>query len=88
MCEFFSIFFVGYFALSTMISIAVVVTKMACLVRLDIELAILGFWNLRRFRDARLHAESSRNMYSEHGLEALMRAVLMHGCQSLMVVSN
>src|SRR5678809_1802421 len=44
-------------------------------------------WNLRRFREARLHAESSRNMYSEHGFDALMRAVLMHGCQSLMVVS-
>src|SRR5438552_7108941 len=27
-------------------------------------------------------------MYSEHGLEALMRAVFGHGCQSLTVVSN
>src|SRR5678816_4855257 len=44
-------------------------------------------WNLRRFSDARLHAESSRNMYSEHGFDALIRAVLMHGCQSLIVVS-
>src|SRR6187549_3233492 len=44
-------------------------------------------WNLRRFSDARLHALSSRNMYSEHGFDALMRAVLMHGCQSLIVVS-
>src|SRR2546430_14400331 len=47
----------------------------------------LGRWNLRRFSDARLHAESSRNMYSEHGFDALIRAVLMHGCQSLIVVS-
>src|SRR5262245_1642842 len=46
-----------------------------------------GRWNLRRFSDARLHAESSRNMYSEHGLDALIRDVLMHGCQSLIVVS-
>src|ERR1051325_2663600 len=46
-----------------------------------------GRWNLRRLSDARLHAESSRNMYSEHGFDALMRAVLMHGCQSLIVVS-
>src|ERR1700760_3616191 len=46
-----------------------------------------SFWNLRRFSDARLHAESSRNMYSEHGFDALIRAVLMHGCQSLIVVS-
>ena len=29
--------------------------------------------NFIRFSDARLQAESSRNMYSEHGLEALMR---------------
>src|SRR5271169_194147 len=43
--------------------------------------------NFMRFSDARLHAESSRNMYSEHGLLALIRAVLMHGCQSLIVVS-
>src|SRR5438067_5861590 len=44
--------------------------------------------NFIRFSDARLHAESSRNMYSEQGLEALMRAVFGHGCQSLTVVSN
>ena len=40
-----------------------------------------------RFIDARLHAVSLRNMYSEHGLVALMRAVFAHGCQSLIVVS-
>src|SRR5688572_25531362 len=44
-------------------------------------------WNLRRFSEARLHALSSRNMYSEHGFDALIRDVLMHGCQSLIVVS-
>src|ERR1044071_9994965 len=41
-----------------------------------------------RFSDARLHAESSRNMYSLQGFDALMRAVFGHGCQSLTVVSN
>src|SRR5947208_7699534 len=41
-----------------------------------------------RLSEARLHAESSRNMYSEHGFEALMRAVFGHVCQSLTVVSN
>src|SRR5688572_26665994 len=41
-----------------------------------------------RFSEARLHAESSRNMYSLHGLLALIRAVLGHVCQSLIVVSN
>jgi hypothetical protein len=37
---------------------------------------------------ARLQAESSRNMYSEHGFEALMRSVFFDVCQRLMVVSN
>src|SRR3569623_109769 len=46
-----------------------------------------GRRNFIRFNDARLHALSSRNMYSEHGLLALIRDVLMHGCQSLIVVS-
>ena len=41
-----------------------------------------------RFSDARLQAESSRNMYSEHGFDALMRSVFGHVCQALMVVSN
>src|SRR6187431_2045872 len=44
--------------------------------------------NFIKLIDARLHAESSRNMYSEHGLLALMRAVFGHVCQSLTVVSN
>ena len=44
--------------------------------------------NFIRLSDARLQAESSRNMYSEHGLEALMRAVFGQVCQSLTVVSN
>src|SRR6266576_1322077 len=48
----------------------------------------LRSWNFIRFSEARLHAESSRNMYSEQGLEALIRAVFGQGCQSLTVVSN
>src|SRR6202521_5856715 len=47
-----------------------------------------GFRYFIRLSDARLHAESSRNMYSEQGFEALMRALLEHGCHSLTVVSN
>jgi hypothetical protein len=42
---------------------------------------------LRRLKLARLQAESSRNMYSEQGLEALMRAVFLLVCHLLMVVS-
>src|SRR5258707_1392871 len=37
---------------------------------------------------ARLHAELSRCMYSEHGLDALMRPVFDAVCQRLIVVSN
>src|SRR4051812_13148288 len=40
-----------------------------------------------RFNDARLHAVSSRNMYSEHGLLALMRPSAGQVCHSLTVVS-
>src|SRR3954463_15776907 len=40
-----------------------------------------------RFIDARLHAESSTCMYSEHGLDALMRPETGHVCHSLMIVS-
>src|SRR5436853_3372281 len=47
-----------------------------------------GPTNFARFIEARLQAESSRNMYSEQGLDALMRAVLLQGCQRLTVVSN
>src|ERR1700685_103829 len=43
--------------------------------------------NFNRFRLARLQAESSRNMYSLHGLLALMRAVFFDVCQRLTVVS-
>src|SRR5436309_8692015 len=47
-----------------------------------------GPTNFIRFSEERLQAESSRNMYSEQGLEALMREVFLQGCQRLMVVSN
>src|SRR6201996_7508152 len=43
--------------------------------------------NLSRLKLARLQAELSRNMYSEQGFEALMRAVFLEVCQRLMVVS-
>src|SRR5258706_12414354 len=47
-----------------------------------------GWRNFIRFSDARLQAVSSRNMYSLHGFDALMRAVLEHVCQALTVLSN
>src|ERR1700722_898310 len=44
--------------------------------------------NFTRFNDARLHAVSSRNMYSEHGFDALIRSLFGQVCQELIVVSN
>src|SRR5437764_8351293 len=46
-----------------------------------------SFRNFMRFSDARLHELLSRLMYSEHGLDALIRPVSGLVCQSLMVSS-
>src|SRR4051812_24548311 len=43
--------------------------------------------NFMRLSEARLHAVSSRNMYSEHGLDALIRPVVLQVCQRFTVVS-
>src|SRR6188768_3136988 len=43
--------------------------------------------NLRRFSEARLHEELSRLMYSEHGLDAVIRPLSGLVCQSLIVPS-
>src|SRR5438270_562783 len=44
--------------------------------------------NVKRFSDARLHAVSSKNMYSEHGFDARMSPPFGQVCQSLIVVWN
>src|SRR4051812_23182878 len=43
--------------------------------------------NLVRFKDDRLQAVSSKNMYSEHGFDALMGPLFEQVCQRLMVLS-
>src|SRR3954451_23022435 len=43
--------------------------------------------NFIRLSDARLHAESSIDMYSLHGFDALMRPVFGSVCHELIVVS-
>ena len=43
--------------------------------------------NFIKLIDARLQAVSSRNMYSEQGFDALMRAVALQVCQRFTVVS-
>jgi hypothetical protein len=65
--------------LSTRISCAVIIVLHGRFerFRVELELGLASFRaNFIRLIDARLHAESSRNMYSEHGLLALIRAVL------------
>src|SRR5271154_64972 len=47
-----------------------------------------SFRSASRFNEARLHAVSSRNMYSEHGLDATIGPEAGQVCQSLMVVWN
>ncbi len=49
--------------------------------------ALSAFRNCIRFNDARLQAVSSRNIYSEQGLEALIRPPSGQVCHSLMVLS-
>src|SRR5256885_8849869 len=46
-----------------------------------------GLRNFMRFSEARLQAESSTCMYSEHGFDALMRPEFGHVCHWLIVVS-
>src|SRR6202047_5451272 len=48
---------------------------------------LFGPRNFIKFSEARLQAVSSRNIYSEHGFEALMRSVALQVCQRLTVVS-
>src|SRR5215467_11541028 len=43
--------------------------------------------NFIRFNEAKLQAESSRNMYSEHGFDALIGAVFFDVCHRFTVVS-
>src|SRR5580658_2352036 len=76
---------VGYPALSTRISCAVIKTSTAWRYASTSKVPLGA--NFRRFRLARLQAESSRNMYSLQGLLALMRAVFFEVCQRFTVVS-
>src|SRR5712691_10885643 len=47
----------------------------------------LGARNFIRLSEAKLQAVSSRNIYSEHGFEALIRPVFLQVFQRLIVVS-
>ena len=67
-----------------MISCAVNTIRTACL-KSSIANSPSSLTNFMRFRLARLQAESSRYMYSQHGLLALIGAVLALVCQRLML---
>src|SRR3989338_4244195 len=70
-----------------MMSCARIMTRTTCL-NCSMRKLPSSSRNFRRLMLARLQAESSRCMYSEHGLLALMRPVFGQVCESLIVVSN
>src|SRR5262245_46793150 len=76
----------GYCAIITEISSTIVHRRVACSTAAT-SIEPSGLRNRIRFSDARLQAVSSRNMYSEHGFEALMRPDSGQVCQALIVVS-
>src|SRR3954468_9294164 len=77
---------VGYEELPTRISCARNITSQACS-NASTSSSPSSRRNFIRLSDARLHALSSIDMYSEHGFEALMRPVFGSVCQLLIVVS-
>src|SRR5919109_2786356 len=77
---------VGYDEGVTTISCARIITSTTCWKASTSKLPS-GRRNLSRLIDARLQAESSTCMYSEQGLDALIRPDTGQVCQSLIVVS-
>ncbi|CAB4851306.1 unannotated protein [freshwater metagenome] len=77
---------VGKSAKQIEMSIAVI-TYSTALANVGASNVSSSFKNFRRFKDARLHDELSSDMYSEHGLDALIRPVSGLVCQSLIVSS-
>ena len=70
-----------------MISMAVITTREAWQ-KASISISPSARRNFIRFNEARLQAESSRNIYSLQGFEALIRPLFFTGFQWLTVVSN
>src|SRR5215208_761992 len=64
-----------------------VMTSSTALMKFFVSNVPSAFRNFMRFSDARLHELLSRLMYSEHGLDALIRPVSGLVCQSLIVSS-
>ena len=77
---------VGKSAKQMEMSIAVMITSTA-FANSSASKVLSSLRNFSRFSDARLHEELSSDMYSEHGLDAVMRPVSGLVCQSLIVSS-
>ncbi len=73
--------------MSTEISSTIVQIETPCSKAAASKVAVPESKNVRRFNEARLHAVSSRNMYSLQGLLALIRPASGQVCQSLIVES-
>jgi hypothetical protein len=76
----------GNCAISTEISSVIVHSRQACS-KAGTSNEPSSRLKASRLTEARLHAVSSRNMYSEHGLDALIRPDPGQVCHSLIVVS-
>ena len=77
---------VGKSAKQIEMSIAVMMNSTA-LTNVSVSNEPSSLRNFSRFSDARLQLELSRCMYSEHGLDAVMRPASGEVCQSLIVPS-
>src|SRR3954451_20100184 len=77
---------VGKSAKQMEMSIAVM-TSSTTLAKVPASNVSSSFRNLSRFSEARLQEELSSDMYSEHGLDAVIRPVSGFVCQSLIVSS-
>src|SRR4029077_8913757 len=78
----------GNCAISTEISSTMVHSRTACSYPSMSKECFASSWNANRLSEARLHAVSSRNMYSEHGLDARIGPDAGQVCQSFTVVWN
>ena len=77
----------GYCAISTEISSTIVHSRVACSKAGTSNSPRSSSWKRSRFSEARLHAVSSRNMYSEQGFEPRIGPPAGEVCHSLIVVS-
>src|SRR5450759_637399 len=79
--------FVGYDALPTSISCAVIMMSHACRKFSTLKVPSSMLKNFIRLMDDRLQAVSSRKTNSAHGLDALMRPLTFTGFHLFVVVS-